>query len=171
MRNEILETMEFDPEMGQLTYRGVRYFLVRPETVAQLQKEMESALGYQRTAEILFSGGFTGGKLSASTYRDKLNLSAGEIATFMAGMGAQIGWGKLSIEECDPRGGVLTVRLVNSVFAQGYGPAKDPVCHMVRGVFAGVGTIVLGGSVEALETRCRAMGAEDCYFVVTRRAS
>jgi predicted hydrocarbon binding protein len=169
MRNEILESLEFDPEQGQLTYRGVRYFLVRPETVAQLQKDMEAGLGLERTAEILYSAGFTGGSLSASAYREKLGLSGVDIARFMASMGGQIGWGRLEVEECDPESGRLEVSLTNSVFAQGYGPSAAPVCHMVRGVFAGVGSIVLGGPVEAVEVQCRAAGAPNCRIVVTRK--
>lgn len=169
MRNEILEALEFDPERGQLTYKGVRYFLVRPETVAQLHKEIESALGHEGAGDILFGAGYMGGTLSATAYRDKLGLAGAEIARFMAGMGSQIGWGRLTVEECDPEAGRLTVRLANSVFAQGYGPAPRPVCHMVRGVFAGVGAVVLGGQVEAVEVHCRSAGAEDCRIVVTRK--
>ncbi len=168
MRNEILDNLEYDPDQGQLSYRGVRYFLVRPETVGQLHKDIEGVLGAERAGQILYSAGMAGGTLSAMAYRDKLGLSGQEIVDFMANMGAQIGWGRLVVDECDVEAGKLELRVLNSVFALGYGPAAGPICHMVRGVFAGVGSVVFGGQVESREVECRATGEPHCRIVVTR---
>ena len=59
MGNAILEALEFDEEKGAIFFKGVRYLLLRPETLAEFQKGLEERLG-EEAQEILYRGGFTG---------------------------------------------------------------------------------------------------------------
>lgn len=163
MTNEILENLLYDGEGGALTFKGVRYLLIRPETLVTWQKAVEEALGTE-AAKLLFRGGREGGRLSTRAYQEKFGCSAAEAAAFMGRMGGFIGWGRFTLEELDPDRRRLTLQVVNSPFARAYGSSPEGVCHLIRGVFAGVAEAVLGVDVEAREVACEARGDPSCRF-------
>jgi hypothetical protein len=51
-----------------------------------------------------------------------------------------------------------------SPFAEAYGAAREPVCHLTRGVLEALATSVLSGRPRVTETACAAAGAEACRF-------
>jgi predicted hydrocarbon binding protein len=58
------------------------------------------------------------------------------------------------------------MEVYHSVFAEAFGSAGAPVCHMIRGVFAGTWEGALDRNVNGLETRCRASdGPGPCKFI------
>jgi predicted hydrocarbon binding protein len=159
----MLDEMEFDVENGALLYRGVRYLLIRPETIVGFQKVAEEEMG-SKARDAMFIGGHTGGKLSAERYMKEFNLREEEILDFMCSMGTALGWGKMEWSENDDG---IVVRVHNSPFAESYGEAKHGVCHLIEGVFAGIGEVFYG-KARSEERRCRAMGDEFCEIVVRR---
>lgn len=163
--NRILTEMSFDAEAGRLEYKGVRYLLVRPELIAELQAGLRERLGAAGD-ELLFRAGFRGGSLSAARFRQVLGLSAEETARFMAEMGRQIGWGGFRVDRFDPDRRELVLEVSDSAFAAGQGEASAPTCHLIRGVAAGIAREVFGGEPESRETACRALGAPACRFEV-----
>ncbi len=58
--NSILDELKYDAASGALTYREVRYLLIRPETIVGFQKTIEK---HSRTGaqDALFQGGYRGG--------------------------------------------------------------------------------------------------------------
>ncbi len=165
MENSILADLEFDPARGALLYKDVRYLLIRPETLISFQKAAEEQLGAGADA-LLYAGGFTGGTLSAKKYREVFGLTAEQSIEFMAKMGTEIGWGsfrvvRFGVEHCE-----LVLVVQDSPFASAYGKAERGVCHLVRGVFAGLASGVFGKPVEAREEECVAMGNPNCKFVI-----
>lgn len=163
VRNEILHGLEYFPRAGVLSFKGVRYMIIRPETLMGIQKAAEKALGHKADG-IFYSAGFTGGYLSSKKYRDVFGLKPAGVARFMARMGGQIGWGKLSIEKLDLANRSLTATAQNSPFAAAYGRSRRPVCHILRGIFGGLGEVIFGTPVKVIETQCAAKGDKLCRF-------
>ena len=142
---------------GVVTLNGARYLLIRPETLAALQKAVESALG-PRAAECLAAGGRAGGARATAA----LQGTTEERARRLAAMGSTNGWGQFTLERLAADGMVITVR--RSPFAEAYGPSTAPVCHLTRGVLESLATVTLGRPARVIETGCAAMGAQECRF-------
>jgi predicted hydrocarbon binding protein len=166
MANSILDNVEYDEGRGALTFKDVRYMLIRPDTVVDFQKAVEAALG-EATAEMMMAGGYTGGSRSAQRYKEVFNYSDEEIVAFMCNMGREIGWGDFEVEKFDRDGRELVVLVRNSAFAEAYGRANSGVCHMIRGVLAGMAAGIFGREVRSEETHCLAKGDGLCRFVIT----
>jgi predicted hydrocarbon binding protein len=170
MDNSILADLAYSPDRGALEFREVRYLLIRPETLAGIQKAMESELGPASAAELLSAGGFTGGKLSGQRYRESLDLSEREAVEFMCQMGGEIGWGRFRLIELDEGSGRLVVEVDDSPFAISYGPgAADGVCHLIRGVLEGLAAALFATKVSGSESLCLAKGDAHCRFEIGPR--
>lgn len=165
MDNSILADLKFDGARGALLYQEVRYLLIRPETLIAFQKAAEAKLGEQAD-ELLYAGGFTGGTLSARKYREVFGLSDEQSVQFMANMGTEIGWGRIQICHLDVPKGELELEVEASPFAAAYGPAERGVCHLIRGVFAGLAQGIFGREVAAREEECLAMGHPRCRMAI-----
>ena len=115
---------------------------------------------------MLYAGGFTGGTLSAKRYREAFGLSAEQSVEFMAQMGAQIGWGKFTVSSFSVSSCTLELVVESSPFAAAYGESNRGVCHLIRGVFAGLASGIFGRDVESREEECLALGHAQCKFVI-----
>ena len=168
-QNSIIDQLVFDPASGALTYKDVRYLLIRPETIAGFQKSIEKH-SRADVHEALFQGGYQGGYLSAKKYKEMQNLSDSETIDFMMTMGAEIGWGKFQVIEYDFENRKLKVRVKNSAFADAYGESSEAVCHLIRGVLSGLATVLFAQNCVASETECMAKGDTHCVFVVSEKS-
>jgi predicted hydrocarbon binding protein len=165
MDNSILAELKFDAARGALLYKDVRYLLIRPETLIAFQKAAEEKLG-AGADELLYAGGFAGGSLSAKRYREVFGLSDEQSVEFMAQMGAQIGWGKITIAKFDAAARELVLTVESSPFAVAYGKSSRGVCHLVRGVFAGLASGIFARDVKSYEEECLAVGNPRCRLVI-----
>ena len=163
--NPFLDELIHDKASGALRYKDVRYLLIRPETIVGFQKSIAQACG-PSAAEKLFEGGFTGGSLSSKKYRELHHYNDYEIIEYMLTMGNQIGWGSFSLEDYDPQNRCLRVSVANSPFAESYGSSATGVCHLIRGVLAGMAFGIFNTECAATETECLAMGDRRCLFVI-----
>jgi len=84
----------------------------------------------------------------------------------MCKMGGEIGWGKFNVIKLDVPGQEFIVEVENSAFAAAYGEADQGVCHMIRGVMAGMAVGIFGGDVASEETLCRSKGDDRCRFEI-----
>jgi uncharacterized protein len=150
-----------DDAAGALTIDGARYLLIRPETLAALQKATELALG-ARAAECLAAGGRAGGGRASAA----LTGSREERVQRLMTTGGAIGWGAFTLERLTADGLVVSVR--RSPFAEAYGPSSAPVCHLIRGVLEALAATTLPGAPAVVETACAAMGADACRFETRR---
>jgi predicted hydrocarbon binding protein len=162
--NPILDELVYDQESGSLIYKGVRYLMIRPETISGFQKAITESYG-KEAGECFFEGGFEGGSLSAKKYKTLYNFSDLEVIEFMMKMGTQIGWGCFSLEHYYPEQKILCVSVAHSPFAEFYGTSSQGVCHLIRGVVAGIASILLSGECTTTEVECRAKGDKRCLFV------
>ena len=170
MENPILEALEFDEQKGVISFEGVRYLLIRPETLVEFQKALEERLG-EEAQEFLYRGGFAGGHLSTKRYQETFRYGDEEIVQFMMSMGGELGWGNFQVEEFNPETKRLIVRVKCSPFAAAYGKSARPVCHMTLGVLAGLGQTLSGEAPTAAETHCLAKGDDLCRFLIEAKST
>lgn len=142
---------------GRLSMDGARFLLIRPETLAALQKSVESVLA-GRAGECLAAGGRAGGARAMAFIHED---APARVARLMR-TGGEIGWGDFTLERLTPSALVVTVR--NSPFAEAYGAADHPVCHLTRGVLEALAASVLAQPAAVVETACAATGAPACRF-------
>lgn len=167
MHNSFLEQLQYQPEQGALHFRGVRYLMIRPETLMTLQWGLEAELGPTKAGQLLFDAGYSGGKLSGGKFKTDLNLDDREAAKFMCAMGGEIGWGHFRLEHIAAEPPSMIIEIVSSVFAEAYGgESEQGVCHFSRGVFAGLAEGIYSQSMAAQETKCLAMGDQVCEIVI-----
>ncbi len=165
--NSVLSRIQHHPDEGSLTFQGVRYLLIRPETLASVQKQIETEVGAQRAGELLYAGGFTGGQLSGRKYRDAFEFTERQAVEFMCRMGGEIGWGRFRLLVLSPEKRLLQVEVDSSPFAVAYGePTGQAVCHWIRGVLGGLVSGLFSTEVRAAEPLCLAKGDPVCRFVV-----
>jgi len=163
MENAVLRDLAHDASTGHLTFKGVRYLLIRPETVVAFQKAVEAELG-ARAGELMARGGRTGGALSTRRYREAFGLGPRELVEFIVRTGREIGWGAFTLDRLDLERRELVISVEHSPFAEAYGSSSGPVCHLIAGVVGGLADGVFGGSVEVSETACLAAGGPACRF-------
>ncbi len=165
--NSILAELVYHPDEGALRFKGVRYLLIRPETLFSVHKILESEVGPERAGDFLFAGGFTGGRLSGQKYKQTLKLSDQESVEFMCRMGGEIGWGNFRLVELDADQHKLVVEVHQSPFAEAYDQETQlGVCHFTRGVMGGLASGIFQVEVQAVERRCLAMGDSHCRFEI-----
>ncbi len=171
--NNILSELIYHLDEGALRFKGVRYLLIRPETLASFQRSLAIEAGPKVAADILYEGGFTGGQLSGRKYKETLGLTDREAVEFMCRMGREIGWGHFRLAMLDVENGRLVVEVDSSPFAEAYKAAipdqweaPDGVCHLIRGVLGGLADGLFGGPVQAREERCLAGGGASCRFEI-----
>jgi predicted hydrocarbon binding protein len=135
------------------------YILIRPETLAALQKAVEAALG-PAAAECVAAGGRAGGARATTALRGAARARVERLL----GQGAAIGWGQFRLEHLTDTS--LAVTVDGSPFARAYGGPRAPVCHLTRGVLEALAARVLErrGRVSVIETACAATGAARCRF-------
>jgi predicted hydrocarbon binding protein len=151
-----------------LTYKGVRYILIRPETIAGVQHALK-AISPKDTRQAFFKGGFEGGFLSATKYKEMYDFSDVQIIEFMMQMGSEIGWGKFRSDHYRLDEKSLQVTVEKSPFSETYGKTSDGVCDLIRGVISGLASVLFSKDCVATETRCLARGDKNCVFVVTTK--
>ena len=161
--NSIINQLVYDSASGALTYRDVRYVVIRPETIIGFQKTIEKH-SREGARDALFQGGYQGGYLSAKKFKETQNLSDTETIDFMMTMGAQIGWGHFDLIDYDFKNRKLQIRVLNSAFAGAYGDATEGVCHLINGVLSGLAAVLFGRNCMGSETECLAKGDPHCVF-------
>jgi predicted hydrocarbon binding protein len=164
-KNSILDQLEYDPSSGALTYKGVRYILIRPETIAGFQHALEK-INPKATRQAFFQGGFEGGFLSATKYQKMYKFTDLQILEFMMQMGTEIGWGKFRINHYSPDKKLLQVTVDKSPFSETYGKSSNGVCDLIRGVISGLASALFSKDCEATEISCIASGDKKCVFAI-----
>jgi predicted hydrocarbon binding protein len=164
--NRILSDLMYDPAAGRLSFKDVRYLLIRPDTLVEFQKAVEAEVGWERCGAMMMAGGITGGARSAARYKSEFGLTDAQVADFMCTMGREIGWGHFTLIELSDAPQGLVVEVLDSPFAAAYGDSDHGVCHLIRGVLAGLASGIFASTVRSAETACRARGDAVCRFEI-----
>jgi predicted hydrocarbon binding protein len=158
--------IEVDASTGEWSVDGMPMILVPRHFFLNNHLAIESALGRERYAELLFHAGHK----SAYVWCEKEAKSHGleGVAVFHHYMKrlSQRGWGQFHVESLDPAACRARVRVQHSVFATERGGSK--ACYMFRGWFPGALEFVAQSrrKVTSVEVQCAAEGHDHCIFEV-----
>ena len=76
----------------------------------------------------------------------------------------------MSVEVAHLEGEELVFKVLDSPFAEVYGPSIQPVCYTLLGVLRGVAMTLFDKPAEGGEVQCAAKGDNCCRFVVSAKA-
>lgn len=133
------------------------YVRIRADTLVAIQKAMEPALG-MRAAECLVAGVRVGEARHIGAPPGDARQHVERVLTAVTGQG----WGEFALERFGANELVVAVR--RSPFAEAYGHAAGPVCHLTRGLLEALAMAVFQRTARVRETACAAAGADACRF-------
>lgn len=166
--NQLLGSLTYDAERGALALSSARYVMLSPAVFVELQKQVEAHLP-QEVAEIMTRSAEGDGAFLASRYRDVFGYGPDEVLTAVSYMLSESGWGAMSSEMANFEGEELVFKVLDSPFAESYGPSTQPVCYTILGVLRGVAMTLFEKEVDGMEVQCAAKGDTCCRFVVSGR--
>jgi predicted hydrocarbon binding protein len=167
-------------ENGTIDIKGRTVFFMPVDVMLKMQDMVAGAGGKEKSEEILFLAG----KYQTLTGSPKYFREKNELKTmFRKGdpaieMGREVlkfaGWGDNRFEEITEDGGRVILKTVTSPIASEYlkskGKSREPVCHYLRGVLAGVVESIFKDEYIARETSCRACGlSSECIFEFVKK--
>lgn len=155
-------SFDWDPVTGRLEFEGLRHLLLRPETLAELQKGVEDRLA-GKAAEFMYAAGAAWAVGACRRLRKGEELAA--MAKEVCAQATALGWGVWTVQAFDPAARRLQVEIQGSPFAEAYGAADHAVCHLACGAVAGLAETLLAMPAGCGERTCKAMGHPSCVFV------
>lgn len=189
MSLDILQRMvtlkKVDFEDGIITIFGRTVAFMPIEVMLEMHEWVESEIGKEKADRFMFDVGKYQTKSGSIKYLAtkeelrKIFTNLPETGDPSMEMGRETlkfaGWGDNKIVRIDSGGNKIVMKTVVSPIAKEYlktrGKSKEPVCHYMRGIFAGVFEAVRGEKYDCKETSCAATGmSENCIFELTKRA-
>jgi predicted hydrocarbon binding protein len=153
---------------GEITLMDVPVTIYPVHIISDLEKELIGALGYRRAYEkiyksvregsIKYNRSFTK-KYAIKDKRKALNWQV-KIVTLS-------GWGKLEVALLDFEKTRAVLHYNNSPFPRLYKKTNYPVCIITTAFTAGGASVVIGKDLDAVETRCIAMGDRFCEIEIS----
>lgn len=154
-----------DEATGEWSVDGMPMILVPRHFFLNNHHAIESALGRERYAELLFHAGHKSAHVWCEQEAKTHGLEG--VAVFYHYMQrlSQRGWGQFRVESIDPSAGRARVRVHHSVFAVEKG---EKTCYMFRGWFPGALEFVAqsGRKLTSTEVQCAAEGHDHCLFEI-----
>lgn len=158
--------LELDEKTGEAFFDGIKCEITNRYYHADLQRGFEKVIGNPAWT-IMHDSALVSGTLMA---QEVVKLMKGKtreeilqrvirqisIRGFGAPRVASIDWGE--------KKAVLHVE--NSYGTIGYGKTKKPVCHPLRGLIAGLFTVLFGEECECEESQCSAVRGDKCIFQI-----
>jgi len=166
--NQLLGSISYEPERGALSLQAARYVMLPPTLFAELQKSVEAYLPSE-VESILTEGSRADGAYLAARYRDTFGYTLEQVANAVSYMLSESGWGAMSVEMANLDGEELVFKVLDSPFAESYGPSTKPVCFTVLGFLQGVAMSLFDKEADGTEVQCLAKGDNCCRFVVSGR--
>jgi predicted hydrocarbon binding protein len=166
--NQLLDSLIHTPEEGRLSLQAARYLLIRPDILVDIQKALETHIPHD-AAKVLADASQNDGITMAGRLREVFSYSAEQVLSSLTFMLGEAGWGVTTVEMLNVENGELVLKVQESPFAEIYGPSVNPVCHILSGIFQGVGTALFESEVEGQEIQCLARGDDVCRFVITAK--
>ena len=148
---EITELVQGFP----LTILGRRVVVLMPHLI----RELREMVGFH----ILFLVGKRCGERWAEDIRRSTGLENLELLEFYVYLGKTLGWGMPELVKVDVNEAKGVIRLYESFEAQET-RSDSPVCHFLRGQYAGALSVIFGRKILVVETKCEAQGATYCEF-------
>jgi len=163
------ESASYDSEKGIFKVEDSRLVLFFCDSLASVQKRMESLVGYDAADMLLYEAykeaGRTNGVLFAKNMKAEKVRGTGIILAALEFMRIAA-WGCWELTEYDKLKTGFGAE--DSPLAELYGKSERPVCHPIRGLIAGFAEFFTGQKRECVEALCKAKGDEHCEFIVAR---
>jgi predicted hydrocarbon binding protein len=160
------KNLEFDPDGGELRLGNLRYMLLRPETLSEIQKGVEDRLG-PKSSEYLYAAGASWAVGALNRLKSALEEAPEDLAAALCGQATKLGWGHWELAGFEPEKKTLAVRVTGSPFAAAYGQSDEPVCHLAAGAVGGCAESLFRMPTACSELACRAQGDPHCLFAAT----
>jgi predicted hydrocarbon binding protein len=157
-------SLQFNREQGTLKLGPLRYILLRPETLSEIQKGVEDRLG-SKAAEYLYAAGASWAVGALRRLKSALPDDPDELAKALCLHATELGWGKLELTSLNLEERKLAVRLTGSPFSAAYGQSDKPVCHVVAGAIGGLAEALFKMPTACTEEMCMAQDNPSCLFV------
>jgi len=164
--NQLLGSLTYEAERGALSLATARYVMLSPALFVEIQKSVEAHLP-QHVASIMTQAAEGDGAFLASRYRDAFGYPPDQVLSAVSYMLSESGWGAMSVEMAHFEGEELVFKVLDSPFAEVYGPSIQPICYTLLGVLRGVAMTLFDKPAEGGEVQCAAKGDECCRFVVS----
>jgi predicted hydrocarbon binding protein len=158
--------IEVDASTGEWSVDGIAMILVPRHFLLNNHSAIESALGRDKYAELLFHAGHKSAYVWCEKEAKTHGLKGVEVFQHYMKRLSQRGWGQFKVESIDAAAGRARVQVRHSVFAVDRKNAKT--CYMFRGWFPGALEFVMGGRTKlaSREVRCAAEGHDHCVFEI-----
>lgn len=148
----------------------VPMILTTRDHITQIQKTCERVLGKEKMVEVMYQSGFEGGYDFSTAIGSMSELNGVQILDEYLRIASVRGWGRFKTVKADVDAGEFIIQIQSSI-AEEFQPSAGKVCHIWRGVFAGVVQTVLEslektGTLESEETMCIADGDPYCEIQV-----
>ena len=154
---------------GTITLGGgkVKYLLLPKSIFGAIYKGLDKVLGPGASATLYIIGREFGEEF-AEEMRAHLNAGSHShdmvgVSKVIADMFMKLGFGKIEVVEASDKH--IVIRAYETPTTDIIKHADKPVCHIERGILAGVLSVILGKHVRTKETSCRATGSKYCEFV------
>ena len=149
----------------------VPMILTTRDHITQIQKTCERILGKERMVEVMYQSGFESGYDFATAIASMSELKGVQILEEYMRLASVRGWGRFKKILTDVEAGVFTIQIQSSIVEE-FPPGEGRVCHIWRGLFAGVVQAVLEslektGDLRSEETMCLADGDSHCEIRIT----
>ena len=162
--------LKHDEEKGEILAEDNSVLMLSRGNLAHLQREFEKVMGPAASLIMYKSGSKYAQNVESNIKRGIIKLwaklSMESVAKRMLKQFSGWGYGHAEILELNKATLYTRLRVTNSANALGYEKSKKPVCHFVRGIFAGAATILMDRKMGCLETKCVAKGDPYCEFEV-----
>jgi predicted hydrocarbon binding protein len=165
-----LRTLDKDAETGLIieSISGEKIVTFRTKTFLQLMDRFVELLGEGLSATLLHQMGIDVGRSMFGYLKDEVK-SESDLVSAMDITMAERGWGRCrEIKKLEMRGGLTySVRTEGNPISGKHG-ANEPMCHFIRGNYAGFLEAYLHKKAKHSEqVTCRALGAPSCTFEIT----
>lgn len=155
---------QFNSENGAISVYELRLVTMAFVSLREIQKEMLEELG-GRGVQIIYTSSKKGGYELAKQLSSVMGVSGSKaIDLLVIGCRDLTGWGNFKLVDYKSDEKKAIFQVTNGPFAET--KAKAESCHFTRGLIAGAMEQILGGEIDAVETKCASKGDAYCEFVV-----
>ncbi len=148
----------------------VPMILTTRDHLSQIQMTCERVLGREKMMEVMYRSGFETGYDFSTAIAGMSELEGVQILEDYLRIASVRGWGRFTVVKADLESGEFVIQTHSSI-VEDFPPGSGKVCHIWRGIFAGVVQTVLEsldktGVLESEETMCMADGDPYCEIRV-----
>lgn len=164
---KLLFARQLKSEEGRLTILDVPILMMSVNTLSALQDLIIKELGAGGIKKIYESGKVGGIKL-AEEHKNKLKVESYKLFEVMKNLVEMGGWGKIKTIKQDYKNSYAVYSFLNNEIGLSK-QYSEPSCHIIRGLTAGLHTVIFNEEVECIETNCISKGDKYCQFIVGPR--